>query len=128
MANIKEKDIEEAIQNSLISSGFAQSVSSDFDRKNCINKVELFRFLEATQSDLVEEFKKFRPTNWEEKLLDMIDTNIKQKGLIRVLREGVEDYSLSSNLRLVYLKPNLLDKTHKMPKNNLNLIEVIEVN
>ncbi|WP_157352022.1 type I restriction endonuclease subunit R [Aliarcobacter butzleri] len=106
MAHIKEKDIEEAIQNSLISSGFAQSVSSDFDRKSCINKIELFRFLETTQSELLEEFKKFRPTNWEEKLLDMIDTNIKQKGLIRVLREGVEDYSLSSNLRLVYFKPN----------------------
>ena len=77
MAHIKEKDIEEAIQNSLISSGFAQSVSSDFDRKSCINKKELFRFLETTQSELLEEFKKFRPTNWEEKLLDMIDTNIK---------------------------------------------------
>ena len=38
MAHIKRKDIEEVIQNSLISSGFAQSVSSDFDRKSCINK------------------------------------------------------------------------------------------
>ena len=64
MAHIKEKDIEEAIQNSLIKSGFAQSVSSDFDRKSCINKKELFRFLETTQSELLEEFKKFRPTNW----------------------------------------------------------------
>ena len=50
MAHIKEKDIEEAIQNSLFKSGFDKSVSSDFDRKSCINKVELFRFLEATQS------------------------------------------------------------------------------
>jgi type I restriction enzyme R subunit len=106
MAHIKEKDIEEAIQNSLIKNGFTQSVSSDFDRKSCINKVELFKFLETTQKELLEEFKKFRPTNWQEKLLDMIDTNIKQKGLIAVLRDGVEDYSLSSNLRLVYFKPN----------------------
>lgn len=95
MAHIKEKDVEEAIQNSLIKSEFTQSASSDFDRKSCINKVELFKFLEATQKKLLEEFKKFRPTNWEEKLIDMIDTNIKQKGLITILREGVEDYSLS---------------------------------
>lgn len=106
MSHIKEKDVEEAIESSLIKSGFAQSASSDFDRKSCINKVELFKFLEATQKELLEEFKKTRASNWQEKLIDMINTNIKQKGLITILRDGVEDYSLPSNLRLVYFKPN----------------------
>ena len=58
MAHIKEKDIEEAIQNATFKSGFAQSVSSDFDRVSCINKKELFKFLESTQNELLEEFKK----------------------------------------------------------------------
>lgn len=106
MAHIKEKDIEEAIQNALIKSGFAQSVSSDFDRVSCINKKELFKFLESTQNELLEEFKKSRPTNWQEKLIDLIDNKIKNRGLIEVLRDGVEDYTLTSNLRLVYFKPN----------------------
>lgn len=106
MGHIREKDIEEAIENSLIKSGFVQSVSHDFDRKSCLNTKELFEFLEATQSELLNEFKKFRSTNWQEKIVEMIETNIAQKGLIAVLREGVEDYSLSSNLRLVYFKPN----------------------
>jgi len=121
MGHIKEKDIEEAIQNSLIKSGFTQSVSRDFDRKSCINKVELFKFLEATQKELLEEFKKTRASNWQEKLIDMIDTNIKQKGLIAVLRDGVEDYSLSSNLHLVYFKPNnnKNEKTLKLYNSNI---------
>jgi len=121
MAHIKEKDIEESIQNSLIKSGFAQSVSSDFDRKSCINKVELFKFLEATQSELLEDFKKTRASNWQDKLIDMIDTNIKQKGLISILREGVEDFSLSSNLKLIYFKPNnnKNEKTLKLYNSNI---------
>jgi type I restriction enzyme R subunit len=105
MAHIKEKDIEDLIQNSLFRSGYSKSVSSDFDRKNCINKKELFRFLEITQKEFFEEFKKSHPTNWEEKLIDLIDTSIKQKGLIRVLREGVDD-TLTSGFKLAYFKPN----------------------
>lgn len=106
MAQVLEKDIEKLIVDSLINSGYRQSASSDFDKNYSVNRVELFKFLEATQSELLDEFKKSRPQNWQDKLLDMIDTSIKSKGLIKVLREGVEDYSLSSNLQLIYFKPN----------------------
>jgi type I restriction enzyme R subunit len=116
MSQVQEKDIEELIVDSLINSGYRQSLSSDFDTKYSVNKCELFKFLEATQSEILEEFKKFRPQNWQDKLLDMIDSSIKTKGLIKVLREGVEDYSLSSNLQLVYFKPNN-NKNEKTLKN-----------
>ena len=106
MAQVLEKDIEKLIVDSLIQSGYRQSASSDFDKNYSVNKVELFKFLEATQSELLDEFRKSRPQNWQDKLLNMIDTSIKSKGLIKVLREGVDDYSLSSNLQLIYFKPN----------------------
>ena len=105
MAQVLEKDIEKLIVNSLIQNGYRQSSSCDFDKNYCINRKEL-----------LEEFKKFRAKNWENKLLDLIDASIKNKGLIKVLREGVEDYALSSNLQLVYFKPNN-NKNEKTLKN-----------
>ncbi len=116
MSQILEKDIEELIENSLIQDGYRQSKSEDFDKKYSLNKKELFKFLEATQNELLKEFQKSRPQNWQDKLLDTISTSIKQKGLIKVLREGVEDFSLSSNLKLVYFKPNN-NKNEKTLKN-----------
>ncbi len=106
MSQILEKDIEKLIESSLIQNGYRQSKSEDFDKNYCINKKELVKFLEETQKELLEEFKKSRPQNWEVKIFDLIDADIKRKGLIKVLREGVEDFSLSSNLQLVYFKPN----------------------
>ena len=126
MSRILEKDIEELIEKSLIEdnslqSGYRQSASSQFDRDSCLNKTQLIEFLESTQKDLLDEFKKINGKRWENRLLDTIDTNIKQKGLIEVLRKGIEDYSLNENLQLIYFKPNNKknDKTLDLYKKNI---------
>ncbi|MFK2823662.1 type I restriction endonuclease subunit R [Arcobacter sp. YIC-80] len=106
MSQILEKDIEKLIEDSLIDNGYRQTKSEEFDKKYCLNKTDMIKFLEKTQSELLEEFKSSRPQNWQDKLLDLISSDIKRKGLIKVLREGVEDFCLSTNLKLVYFKPN----------------------
>ena len=106
MSRILEKDIEKLIQDSIIPNGYRQSSSSEFDRDNCLNKSQLIEFLESTQKELINDFKNSHGTRWESRLIEVIDTNIKQKGLIEVLRKGIEDYSLSENLQLIYFKPN----------------------
>lgn len=106
MGQVLEKDIEELIEDSFVQNGYTQSISQEFDRDNCINVNQLITFLETTQKNLLEEFKKARGQKWEEKLLAVIDSNIRQKGLIQILRDGISDFSLSKNLRLIYFKPN----------------------
>jgi len=43
MAKILEKDIEKIIQDSIISNGYRQSASEEFDRDSCLNKVQMKR-------------------------------------------------------------------------------------
>ncbi|MBU3135581.1 DEAD/DEAH box helicase family protein [Clostridium gasigenes] len=102
----KEINLEESIENYLVSSGYEQGVSTEFDLQYCLLKDDLFRFLESTQKDLLEEFKYTRGATWKKAFLDLVDSNVKKRGLIHVLRNGIEDIMMNGKFELVYFKPN----------------------
>ena len=52
----KEINLEESIENFLVSSGYEQGVSQEFDLQYCLFKEDLFRFLEATQKEKMDDF------------------------------------------------------------------------
>ena len=47
----KEKNLEEAIENYLVSIGYEQGHSQEFDLSSCLFTEDLFRFLENTQKN-----------------------------------------------------------------------------
>ena len=102
----KEINLEESIENYLVSGGYEQGVSTEFDLQYCLLKDDLFRFLESTQKDLIDEFKYTRGATWKKAFLDLVDSNIKKRGLIHVLRNGIEDIMMNGKFELVYFKPN----------------------
>lgn len=102
----KEINLEESIENYLVSSGYEQGGSTEFDLQYCLLKDDLFRFLESTQKDLLEEFKYTRGATWKKAFLDLVDSNVKKRGLIHVLRNGIEDIMMNGKFELVYFKPN----------------------
>lgn len=102
----KETNLEESIENFLVSSGYEQGVSQEFDLQYCLFSEDLFRFLEVTQKDKMDEFKETRGSSWKKAFLDLIDSNIKKRGLIDVLRHGIEDAMVDGTFDLIYYKPN----------------------
>ncbi|MEG1255531.1 type I restriction endonuclease [Clostridium sp.] len=102
----KEINLEESIENYLVSAGYEQGGSQEFDLQYCLLKDDLLRFLEATQKDLLDEFKSTRGSAWKKSFLDLVDSNIKRRGLIHVLRNGIEDVMMNGKFQLVYFKPN----------------------
>ena len=102
----KEINLEENIENFLVSSGYEQGVSQEFDLQYCLFTEDLFRFLEATQKDKLDEFKETRGASWRKAFLDLVDSNIKRRGLIDVLRHGIEDIMVDGTFNLIYYKPN----------------------
>ena len=102
----KEINLEESIENFLVSSGYEQGVSQEFDLQYCLFKEDLFRFLEATQKEKMDDFKETRGASWRKSFLDLIDSNIKRRGLIDVLRHGIEDVMVNGTFNLIYYKPN----------------------
>lgn len=107
MALPKEKDLQfKTITDHLLSIDYEVGYNRDFDFKYNIFKNDMIRFLTHTQEDLLDEYKKSKGGNWEDELFALIDISIRKKGLIKVIREGVSDYSLSRNFKLMYFVPN----------------------
>ena len=103
----KEKNLEEAIENYLVSIGYEQGHSQEFDLSSCLFTEDLFRFLEKTQKELLDEFKYNRGSNYKKAFVDLVNSNIRARGLISVLRNGVEDMMMNGKFQLFYNKPNL---------------------
>lgn len=120
----KERNLEEAIENHLVSIGYEEGHSQEFDFQYCLFINDLFRFLEATQKDLLDEFKSNRGSNWKKAFLDLVSSNIKRRGLIHVLRNGVEDIMMNGTFQLFYNKPNLNNSTTALKNYKENIFKI----
>ena len=120
----KERNLEESIENHLVSMGYEQGNSQEFDLQYCLFSDDLFRFLEATQKELIDEFKSNRGAGWKKAFLDLVTSNIKRRGLIHVLRNGVEDIMMNGTFNLFYNKPNLNSSTTALKNYKENIFKI----
>jgi type I restriction enzyme R subunit len=65
----------------------------------------LFQFLEDTQSKALEKLKRYHKDLYKQKIVKRLNDQIKQKGVIEVLRKGIVDGFTDTKLRLLYDKP-----------------------
>ncbi len=95
-----EKGLETIIEKHLIeNNGYRQSYSTDYDRDLCVNKKLLFEFIKETQPLAYNTILK----RGEEKFLKRVTDQIRQKGIIEILRNGIKDLGL--RVQLYYKKP-----------------------
>lgn len=120
----KEKNLEGSIENYLISSGYEQGHSQEFDLQYFLFTEDLFRFLEATQKELIDEFRANHGANWKKSFLDLVNSNIKKRGLISVLRNGIEDIMMNGTFRLFYNKPNLRSNRTDLKNYKENIFKI----
>ncbi|KAF3982698.1 MAG: type I restriction endonuclease subunit R [Methylococcales symbiont of Hymedesmia sp. n. MRB-2018] len=104
--NTKENGFEQHITDYLVSeNGYVLRTWQDYDNVNCVDADLLFQFLESTQPNAVEKLKRYHQDLYKQKILKRINDQIKQKGIIEVLRKGVTDGFTDTKLRLFYDKP-----------------------
>ena len=101
-----EKGLEIIIEKWLVDEcQYRHSYSADYDRDLCFNKRLLFEFIKETQPTAFDTIQK----RGEEKFIKRLAEQIKQRGIIDVLRKGVKDLDL--NVYLYYKQPaNELNK------------------
>lgn len=113
--NTKESGLEQHITDYLVSvNDYVLRASQDYDNINCVDTELLFQFLENTQPKAVEKLKRYHKDLYQQKIIKRINDQIKQKGIIEVLRKGVTDGFTDTKLRLFYDKP----VSHYNTKNN----------
>lgn len=102
--DMSERGLEILIERSLIEDAdYTKGKPSDYDRTYCTDKVQLLEFLRITQPQAVAKLTTIYGTQFEEKLLKRIFDQIKSRGIVEVLRNGVKAQEVS--LTLYYKQP-----------------------
>ena len=115
VTNTKESGLEQHITDYLVSTNnYILRTSQDYDNINCVDSDLLFQFLENTQPKAVEKLKRYHKDLYQQKIVKRINDQIKQKGIIEVLRKGVTDGFTDTKIKLFYDKP----VSHYNAKNN----------
>jgi type I restriction enzyme, R subunit len=108
--NTREIGFEELITNYLTNSnGFDQKFytgehAGHFDRKEAIDTVALFAFLEKSQPEELEKLRTNYGIDYKKRFIERLQKEIREKGVLQVLRKGVKDRNC--NFKLMYFIPN----------------------
>jgi type I restriction enzyme, R subunit len=111
-----EADFENDIVHSLKKSGYKLRLSENYDVKSGLDLDVLFQFLADTQPDEIKKIKHdFEKP--KEKIIDTITFQINQRGLVDVIRNGVEIND--EKLNFAYRKPQKNKKAYELYQKNI---------
>ena len=109
-----EKRFEQDIESYLLTEdgGYIKGNPKDFDRKEALNKKDLFEFISTTQNKIWEKYKKAFPNDYEARFLKRLNEEVRLNGIIHVIRNGITDRGYK--FKLAYFQPetslNVADK------------------
>lgn len=99
-----EKGLEAHItQHLCLVNAFEERNFNDYNRLDCVDEDVLFKFLEDTQEKEVMKLQAIHGSNYRSKVLYRLNNQIKQLGIIEVLRKGITDNNIK--LKLFFDKP-----------------------
>ena len=116
--NIKENGFETLIVNWLVdNNAYEQGISVEYNKDYAIDEGRLFRFLEKTQKEKLEELHILDSELEKDRFFKQLDKKLKSDGVISLLRKGMRYKHLT--LDLFYVRPSIHnpDAAEKYSKN-----------
>lgn len=102
---LKETALEAAIEKSLISQGgYLKGNPQDFNRKSAFDEKTLLAFIQLTQPKNWASYEKLYADSPHATFINNLCKEIKNRGLLAVLRRGFKDRGIS--FKLCYFKPD----------------------
>ena len=98
MPTYTETDFEDHIEQHLNQSDYRSLQSSHYDKSLCLIPSETLRFIQMTQLQAYQKLERQYGEETPDKLLDRVSREIKNRGVLDVLRRGVKDRGCSFNL------------------------------
>lgn len=118
---IKEKNFEEAIEEYLITSGgYIKGNPNDFDRVSALDKGTLLSFIKETQPKKWERYCTVYGASAEDSFIKRFSKEVKDKGLIQVLRHGFKDRGIL--FKVCFFKPETSINEDTMQLYNENIL------
>lgn len=138
-----EKRFEADIESAFISEGYRKISRNEYDAETMVFPDILIEFIKTSQSKEWERYTKYYGTNAKDKLIRRLNDSVYSRGLLDVLKNGMDD--LGIHLSLCYFKPesglnatleqeyssNILGITRQFPystKNTNTIDTVLSVN
>lgn len=119
-----EKGLEAFIEASLLNqSKYIPRNYQNYDRELCLDVELLFQFIEKTQSESLEKLKKTHGDLYKKKFCKRLFDQIKSKGVIHVLRKGVNDNDIK--VTLLYDKPVSIYNIKDLENYRSNIFSVV---
>lgn len=124
LTNKKESGFEDVIYEYLTQqAGYRPRVDSDYLKEFSLDGSLLESFLQATQPEKVEKLRAIHKELFSSKVLGRISAQIRAKGVIEVLRKGVDDMGV--HLDLLFPKPTSGRNQDAENKYNNSVLSVI---
>ena len=102
--DLKERDFEAYIEHWLLTEGgYTKGNQATYDKERAIDLKTMVKFLRLTQTKKWELYEKKYGAQTEDRLYNVLQDKIHERGLIWVLRNGIED--LGFKFKLVYFEP-----------------------
>ena len=91
MQTYTEQNFEDHIEAHLNQSGYRSLQSSHYNKSRCLISNETLRFIQMTQLTEYQKLERQYDADTPDKLLDRVSREIKNRGVLDVLRKGVRD-------------------------------------
>ena len=99
----QEQDFEAHIEEHLLASGYTSRPPAAYDRALCLIPEQVMAFIRASQPQEYEKLQKQYGAQTEAKLCQRLADEIRKRGTLAVLRQGIKDRG--AKFRLAYFKP-----------------------
>lgn len=101
---LKERAFQTVVKEYLTAvNGYIEGTNQDYNVQYALDESQLFLFLEDTQPKSLEKLKEIYKGQYKQKVLFRLDNELKRRGMVDVLRNGIKDYGVQ--LDLAYFKP-----------------------
>lgn len=105
-----ERRFEEEIEYALLKSGYIKGNPKEYNRELAMDTAEILKFIQATQPHEWELLSRRHGPMVEANFLRRLDNELKRRGMLDVLRHGIDDTGVS--FKMSYFKPgSTMNKT-----------------
>lgn len=100
----QEGTFEDAIVNRLTASGWILGDREDFDAESGFDQTAILEFIRASQPQKWQQYETFYGANAEQNLVGRLYKEIELRGMLDVIRHGIDDSGIK--FQLAYFKPD----------------------
>ncbi|MDE0467767.1 MAG: type I restriction endonuclease [Candidatus Poribacteria bacterium] len=104
MPTYTEQNFEDHIEAHLNRSGYQSLQSSHYNKSRCLIPNETLKFIQDTQPEVYQRLERQYDADTPDKFLDRVSREIKNRGVLDVLRKGIRDRGC--HFKLTYFLPS----------------------